>query len=184
LTFMPARASDAVPARSSIGQRSIVDEWKPGRDLGAIRNVAIDVVIELPQTRERRERHVEFSPGPLTDFLRCVEDLADFDAHRDRDRSGSVIQPCDVASCFPCAHQRVEPIEFIEGFVEGCHRRSFVCRPRADVDLGAHAHARALDQTGSLFGTRRSATRARGEEADRSKYHDDVARSLQPPRLH
>ena len=146
----------------------------------SIRDAAIDVLIEFPKARQRRERHVEFAPGPLTDLLRGLEHLPDFRADGNGRFSGGGIDSQDVAAFFPNAHQGIEPIELVEYAFKRRHRRGFVCRPRADVNLGAHADARAFDQGGRFRRGRLGAARVQRERAHKARGSCDHASQSDP----
>ena len=107
----------------------VVDERQAREHVSAGRNVSVEIVIELPESRERAERDVELPLRPFAGLPRHAEDLADFGAHGHRHLSGRAIQLLDVAAFFPHAHQRVEPIELVEGGLE-C-RRWRHARPRS-----------------------------------------------------
>jgi hypothetical protein len=174
---MPPRCT-RIPFRFVDHQLLIVDERQARLHVGARWDAAVEVVIELPQTGQHAERDVELSLGPLAGQTRHAENLAHLGADRYRRLTGRAIEALDLAAFFPDAHQLVETIELVKGCLECVQCAAFVRGPRRQVHLGAHAHARALDDAG-LGGLRRHAvgvaTAQRGGTAD-----DDENMAHQP----
>ena len=164
---MPGRESDCRASTIVDLKRAIVDERKSRSDLRAIRHATVDVLIELPEARQRRERDVELARSPFADLLRRVEHLSHFRADGDGGLSRGGVEAEDVAPFLPHAHQRIEPIELEKDSLERGDCRGFVGRPRTQVDLGAHAHLRSLDERG--FRARRRGAGAAGDE------HEDAS---------
>ena len=54
---------------------AVVDEREPREDVGARGNVAVEIVIEFPESRERAKGHVELSVRPLAGLTRHAAGL-------------------------------------------------------------------------------------------------------------
>src|SRR5687767_12706343 len=108
----------------------IVDERQSIEHVGTRRDVAVEIVIELPESREHTERHVELAFRPLTGLTGHAEDVEHIAADRNRLLTGRTIELLDLTALFPYAHQRIEPIELVEGCLKCGECRGAVARPR------------------------------------------------------
>ena len=115
---MPFIAEEGCPRLFVHFELPVVDERQSREDVGAGRDVAVEIVVELPESGQRAKGDVELSVAPLAGLTGHAEDLAHFGTDRHRVFAGGAIQPLDVAALFPHAHQRIEAVELVEDRLE------------------------------------------------------------------
>jgi len=114
-------------------QRSIVDERKPAPDVVHVRQAVVLIVIEPPESRQHAESDVELAAGPLADLRRGSQDAPDFVGRGYGTIAGCRVDPLDVASRLPDAHQRFQPIEFGEQDADRPRPARRIGRPHGDT---------------------------------------------------
>src|SRR5262245_34167556 len=122
-----------------------VEQWQLTPNVLGARDLAILIVIEFPQTRERAERHIELAAGPLTDLTGHSKHFQHLRTDVDGGTPRVGIDAQHVAAVLPDAEQAIEAIEFVECLLEGTKRTLLVVGPGSEMDLGAHAYAGTLD---------------------------------------
>ena len=103
-------------------------------------------MIEFPETRQRAERDVEFSLGPLADLSRRLQHVAHLGARVNGAQPRRLIQALDVAARTPDTHQIFEALEFGKDVIERRYGAGLVTGPRSQTERRTHREPRSLDE--------------------------------------
>jgi hypothetical protein len=98
--------------------RLIIDKREARAHVSRGRNAIVLIVIELPQSAERRERYIELARRPVAHAAGIAQHGSDLGADEYWLLTRRVVDPRDIAARPPHAHQAVEPVEFLKYRIE------------------------------------------------------------------